>query len=462
MTAWLLTWLWQGTALAAGTAVLLLSARFNASAKHLMWSVVFIVIACVGLPAPLIPNWGLTLLPVRESSPDIMAVAEPVLYIPSAPDFLISIAFGVWAAIAVVNLVRLLPALHAVFALRDQCRVFPATLEAQLPLWLETKNRGRRTQLAMCDRVGGATVLGFHNPCIAIPSSLAEAMTPGELDQIILHEYAHVQRRDDWARLVQSLLFSAIWVHPAAQAVSRAINREREMACDEWVVARTGRPKAYARCLARAAELLESTRIETALLSTFVGRRHELVMRVDRLLTSRAPAHGHVSCAAVTLATLAILMMAVQLQSIRFDEIGSLAIPIGDVQPVQFARWPHRLSEPQTVQPAQGLSQVRLVRHVQSANPTREAAPEVSREAVTPVLEARVFHSLYSLAPVTLTAPIAPIAPIAPVAPNAASAPDRWRLLAQPGVEIATAAKKTGTGVANIVSRAGVSLARSF
>ena len=40
--------------------------------------------------------------------------------------------------------------------------------------------------------------------------------------------------------------------------VSRVLNREREMACDEWVVARTGLPKAYARCLARAAEAADA------------------------------------------------------------------------------------------------------------------------------------------------------------------------------------------------------------
>jgi len=47
------------------------------------------------------------------------------------------------------------------------------------------------------------------------------------------------------------------------------------------------------------------------------------------------------------------------------------------------------------------------------------------------------------------------------MAPSA-DAGSRWSALGTPGIEIASAAKKTSVGVANVFSRAGVSLARSF
>ena len=46
----------------------------------------------------------------------------------------------------------------------------------------------------LCDAVRGATVLGFYRPYIAVPPSLLKALTQDELDQIVLHEHAHVQR----------------------------------------------------------------------------------------------------------------------------------------------------------------------------------------------------------------------------------------------------------------------------
>ncbi len=265
MTAWLMTWLWQGSALAAGVAVALrCTPGLNAATRHLVWCGALIGLAWLG--------WGSSPAPIAAAP----AHVEPVFYVPTAPDVLISTIVGIWMSVALIGLVRLLPSLRAVFALRDRCVPFPVDIESRLPLWLEAKQKGRRTELMICDELPGATVLGLQRPCIALPRALLEALTIGELDQVILHEHAHVQRRDDWLRLVQTLLLSALWVHPAALFVSRALNREREMACDEWVVARTGSPKAYARCLARAAEVRGRMKAQSALAPALFGTRHDL------------------------------------------------------------------------------------------------------------------------------------------------------------------------------------------
>ena len=123
------------------------------------------------------------LSPHRASGRTCPSGSDPI-YIPSAPDFLINIFVGIWAAIALVSLVRVLPSLRGVFAVRDRCRPFPPNIESRLPLWLEAKASGRRATLMICDEVPGATVLGFHGPCIAIPSTLVEALTVDELDQV--------------------------------------------------------------------------------------------------------------------------------------------------------------------------------------------------------------------------------------------------------------------------------------
>src|SRR5688500_82736 len=120
MTAWLLTWLWQGAALAGGVAVALrCGPRLNAATKHLIWCGLLVAITWLGwasspfvaltalqgcatnaLPA----SGGTGLQPCREH-----AGAEPLLYVPSAPDLLLTIFIGIWAAMALVNLLRLLP-----------------------------------------------------------------------------------------------------------------------------------------------------------------------------------------------------------------------------------------------------------------------------------------------------------------------------------------------------------------
>ena len=322
MTAWLMTWLWQGSALAAGVALALrCTPGLNAATRHLVWCGALIGLAWLG--------WGSSPAPIAAAA----AHVEPVFYVPTAPDVLISTIVGIWMSVALIGLVRLLPSLRAVFALRDSCVPFPVDIESRLPLWLEAKQKGRRTELMICDELAGATVLGLQRPCIALPRALLEALTIGELDQVILHEHAHVQRRDDWLRLVQTLLLSALWVHPAALFVSRALNREREMACDEWVVARTGSPKAYARCLARAAEVRGRMKTQSALAPALFGTRHDLLRRVDRLLKLKGQARRNVSFAGAIAAALALVVSSVHLQGLRFAEIADVVLP-GVARPI--------------------------------------------------------------------------------------------------------------------------------
>jgi hypothetical protein len=325
----------------------------------------------------------------------------------------------------------------------------------------------------ICDAVPGATVLGLQRPCIAIPSSLVEALTTDELDQVILHEHAHVQRRDDWSRLAERLLMSVLWIHPAALLASRALNREREMACDEWVVARTGLPKVFATCLVHAAEVRGRTRSDSTLMPALVGRRHELVRRVDRLLALRGKTRSSVSLAGAGAAACGMLLMAAQLQGVRLVEIAEIVFPqvsrpmmalynapatvrfsaaaraMKASAPVASAFAPdsHIASADKPVAPAFAPNL-----HIASADkpvaPSAPVAPDAPNAPIAPVLSARVFMGAYVL----------PLAPIE----TSGKQTNPWQAMATPGVEIASAAKKTSLGIANIFSRAGVSLARSF
>ena len=311
----------------------------------------------------------------------------------------------------------------------------------------------------------GATVLGFERPCIAIPSSLVEALTIDELDQVILHEYAHVQRRDDWSRLAQTLLLSVLWIHPAALVVSRVLNREREMACDEWVVARTGLPKAYARCLAHAAEArIRMTRGST-LVPALIGGRHELERRVDRLLAARGKARRNVSLSAASVAACAMVLVSVQFQGARgFAEIAEIVFPHVTRCNGAWCNGCNAVRDGRDRGVAQPVHEVRQVRPVRRgatgalsrdpSHPTRTSHRRTHCTCCTrPHLLHRPCPRVFSSAR-TLTHPLAPLAPIAPTAPVAPIAPDRWK--------IASTAKKTSVGIANVFSRAGVSLARRF
>ena len=449
MTAWLLTWLWQGSALAAGIAITLrFVPRLNAATRHLIWFGALAGLVWLG--------WGSS----PATGPAASSSVEPVLYVPSAPDPLISLIVGVWMSVALVALVRVLPSLHALYALRDRAIPFPPEIESRLPLWLEAKERGRRTELMICDALPGATVLGLQRPCIALPSTLVRALTPAELDQVILHEHAHAQRRDDWWRLFQALLVSVLWVHPAAILISRALHREREMACDEWVVARTGLPKAYALCLARAAEVHGRVGGSSVLAPAFLGKRCELIRRVERLLTLQGSARRNVSVMGVAAATVAIAVSAAHIQAVRFAEIAEVVLP--------------SIARPIVAAYDTGLGRMKTEIEIVRLKPEEIVRLKPDTTYMTAHEETTSVDTLYVPDASAAETSIAPAASLAPVAPSTAfagvystprtpvSEPKGWSALGTPGIEIASAAKKTSVGVAGFFSRAGVSLARSF
>ena len=453
MTAWLLTWFLQGGVIAAGAAAVLRCApRLNAATRHLIWSAALMAVAWLGWTSSPFSQAATIISPAQA--------AEPI-YIPSAPGAFVSTVMGVWAAIAFMHLLRVLASVRGMNAARGGCRPFPASVEARLPLWLEAKERGRRSQLMMCDTVPGATVLGLQRPCIAIPEVLVDALTPGELDQVILHEHAHVQRRDDWSRLAQTLLMSILWMNPAAVFASRSLNREREMACDEWVVARTGLPKAYARCLARAAEASARFRHRSLLSQTLVGTRHELLERVDRVLAMRHKGRRRISGVATAAACCAMAVTSSQVQTMpAFSEMAEIIVPHVPRPLLSFYGAPG------------GAPYADVAFHVPVAS-SASAAPSAS------------IPSAALTAPITRITTIASVTPVAPVSsPDARTLPGRtfggaypasqspaaasvkeaspWRAMATPAVEIASAAKKTSVGLADAFGRAGVALARSF
>jgi hypothetical protein len=192
--------------------------------------------------------------------------------------------------VAAVGFIRLGRDWVRIVRLKRACRPFDSGREERLVQWQKARADGRRAQLMVSDRLSGASMLGMFRPCIAISRDLVALLNDHELDQIVLHELGHVRRRDDWARLLQAGIACIAGLHPAVWVIGRAIDLEREAACDEWAVARTGQARAYAASLVRVAE--SRSRHRAAMLApALLGAEHHLAKRVDRVLDSRRWPH---------------------------------------------------------------------------------------------------------------------------------------------------------------------------
>lgn len=142
--------------------------------------------------------------------------------------------------------------------------------------------RSRDVQIGLAD-VDSPAAAGFFRPMVLMPPSLFREGDMDTFHQIVLHEVAHLERRDDWALLLQRVVEAALWFNPAVRSVGRRLEAEREVACDEWVVSQTHEPVAYARSLGRMIEL----RLLGSALTAAPGlaaREADIVNRVRSLL----------------------------------------------------------------------------------------------------------------------------------------------------------------------------------
>jgi uncharacterized protein (TIGR03437 family) len=125
-----------------------------------------------------------------------------------------------------------------------------------LDLWLRQCGWSRRTlRVGVSAEIAIPMVAGLRRPTILLPASLLGALNETELDQIGIHEAAHVTRGDDWALVIQRIIEALFPLHPVVRWVARRIDLEREIACDDFVLRASGRAHPYAACLIRLAEL---------------------------------------------------------------------------------------------------------------------------------------------------------------------------------------------------------------
>ena len=169
----------------------------------------------------------------------------------------------------------------------------------------------RPADLLLSGDVASPMAVGFLRPAVILPESLPDEIDRAELEHVLLHEAAHIARYDDWTNLAVRLLGAALALHPVALWILRQIEREREMACDDWVVARTGAARPYAASLARMSELRWSRRkdfpgfkLASGLFGSgsHIGDRIEVLLKRGRLFSPRA------SLARVAASTVVLLM----------------------------------------------------------------------------------------------------------------------------------------------------------
>ena len=143
----------------------------------------------------------------------------------------------------------------------------------------------RWIDLALSDEIAVPMVFGLGNPRVILPVS-AQTWSRDRLYVVLLHEIAHIRRRDCASMLFARTVSSLVWFHPLVVMLSRDVRRESERACDQLVLSTGVRGSDYAEHLVSIARL-SSLRDPLAASTLAFAARSTLEQRVFSILGGR-------------------------------------------------------------------------------------------------------------------------------------------------------------------------------
>lgn len=137
----------------------------------------------------------------------------------------------------------------------------------------------KQIRLRIVARLDSPVTAGWWRPIVLVPASLASSMPPHLLEALLAHELAHIRRHDYLVNLVQHVIESLLFYHPAVWWISRRIRAERELIADSLAAEQLGEP----RRLALALSELEKIQFSTHTLAQ-AANGGELMSRIKQLV----------------------------------------------------------------------------------------------------------------------------------------------------------------------------------
>ena len=187
-----------------------------------------------------------------------------------------------WSIFFIVHCIKLLTGLAGVNRLRNHRTNLPDEE------WiLKLKNLSNKLNirqsviLLQSELIKVPVVVGFLKPVILVPVGLLSNLPPGQVEAILLHELAHIRRKDYLINLVQRFAEAIFFFNPAFIWLNSLIRQEREACCDDVVITTTGQKRNYLEALVSFQEYSVTSQYAMSIRS----KQYYLLNRVKRLLT---------------------------------------------------------------------------------------------------------------------------------------------------------------------------------
>lgn len=141
----------------------------------------------------------------------------------------------------------------------------------------------KKVSVWISQNVDAPVLIGYFKPVILLPLAAINQLTTEQLEAILLHEMAHVQRNDYFVNVLLGVVNIMLFFNPFSKLFIKVLETERENSCDDFVLQFRYSPEKYAKALLT----LEQNRLNVlpslSLSSNGKNEKH-LLTRVKRIM----------------------------------------------------------------------------------------------------------------------------------------------------------------------------------
>ncbi len=287
--------------------------RASAATRHASWKLVMAAVLLLPIIGAIAPSWSAFEWAGAAASP-VPAAAERVLPEGAwAGDATRGAAVEtraggadltqawllIWGAGAGVIALYFAAGHLSLWRLRRRAALAPLPWSAAATRVAVRAGLARAPGVLVSPGVPGPLLAGLFRPAVFIPPDAA-GWPESRIEPVLVHEIAHIARRDLQAHALAHAVAVVHWFNPLAWMAGRAMRRDQELACDDAVLASGVAPADYAgELLGIAAASLERRALVSAL---SMARPSEIEGRLMAVLGQRPRTRTAASRAAVPLA----------------------------------------------------------------------------------------------------------------------------------------------------------------
>ena len=306
--------------------------KASAAARHLLWSLALVGLLMLPVLIEVLPRIQAPIMPAKATaqiassedlkldeslllaSPQITPIISVVQSVEPAnwrPDFSEVLAM-IWSAGVLFFLARLIGA-----SIKIRQILANSALVSDAPMTALIQNLAADLQMPVALYISADLAMpvtaGIKHPVILLPVEAAD-WDADWMRMVLLHELAHVKRRDCLTQMLANIACAFYWFNPLVWYAAKQLRKERELACDDAVLALGTRASDYAGYLVAIAKSFELNR-QTATVTVGMACS-QLENRVHSILNPQVQ-RGILTPAKIAVLTLMITAIVLPLASLQ-------------------------------------------------------------------------------------------------------------------------------------------------